>query len=133
MCGKPFPLKKNFEYHINHFNLTNKDFVKSIFVNGLSDNLLEICISGSNIYDYFETDIFFGCNVNYTKEFEIILSLEDINIDYFKFQPYSSNSVITCRYLDTIEFSTYLSEQELTSLKSTMSSFISRYTNDKRW
>ncbi|MEF7660154.1 hypothetical protein [Bacillus thuringiensis] len=120
-----------FEEYFKRFEITKKEFVNFLFEKEFSDNLMEMFIDGEYIYDYFEDQLIYGTQLNFSQEYEKIIRNDDIKIIDAKMQPLNISSSITLRNENIIEFNNKNNVNENVYILYIISKYIMNYLQIK--
>lgn len=119
-------IKRYFNKAVSSIRITNKEFLESLFIDGFSDNLLEIHVAHDEYDDFIELTSVYGSQVNYSSEYEQIIN-NDLKITSYSLQPMNETNVITFRDENSIEFSKHMGLTEIIRIINKISSYYIRY------
>lgn len=107
-------MELDLEESFHPVDLTEKKFISYLFESQFSDNLIECYLEGeTEKYDYFESDLLYGSNINESFEFSKIIELEDVTFFYVKIQPKDKNEIITLTRKNIIKFDKNINNKQI--------------------
>lgn len=125
-------IEKVFENAICPIKVTNKRFIKFLFKEKYSENLMDVTIEGLDFLDNLESESYSGSFLNDSDIYDEIMNLNHVEIIHAKFQPSNFNAMVTFRYPNIIEFNKHIKSNVQTELITSLSNQIRKYAKQRR-